>query len=132
MFEGAVSSFFYFFFCKQKTAYEMRISDWSSDVCSSDLLDREAVEAGHIGRLHVDLGVPLGQRHRQHRRHHHAAAGQGPERPLDDTDGLDVERHAVAQLAPAQHQDLTPRRPPRLWPRLRPPLPATATRNSGV
>src|SRR3546814_16869315 len=26
-----------FFFCKQNTAYEMRISDWSSDVCSSDL-----------------------------------------------------------------------------------------------
>src|SRR3546814_4409254 len=31
-----LSSFFFFFF-KQKTAYEMRISDWSSDVCSSDL-----------------------------------------------------------------------------------------------
>src|SRR3546814_6080704 len=30
-------SFYYFFFFKQKTAYEMRISDWSSDVCSSDL-----------------------------------------------------------------------------------------------
>src|SRR3546814_12618885 len=30
---------FGFFFFKQKTAYEMRISDWSSDVCSSDLLD---------------------------------------------------------------------------------------------
>src|SRR3546814_6773599 len=29
----------YFFFFKQKTAYEMRISDWSSDVCSSDLQD---------------------------------------------------------------------------------------------
>src|SRR3546814_8585628 len=28
-----------FFFFKQKTAYEIRISDWSSDVCSSDLLD---------------------------------------------------------------------------------------------
>src|SRR3546814_1758797 len=28
---------FYVFFFKQKTAYEMRISDWSSDVCSSDL-----------------------------------------------------------------------------------------------
>src|SRR3546814_4077848 len=27
----------WFFFFKQKTAYEMRISDWSSDVCSSDL-----------------------------------------------------------------------------------------------
>src|SRR3546814_1587914 len=32
-------SFFCFFFFKQKTAYEMRISDWSSDVCSSDLLE---------------------------------------------------------------------------------------------
>src|SRR3546814_8046834 len=32
-----VLSLFLFFFFKQKTAYEMRISDWSSDVCSSDL-----------------------------------------------------------------------------------------------
>src|SRR3546814_1236362 len=32
--------FFLFFFFKQKTAYEMRISDWSSDVCSSDLFQR--------------------------------------------------------------------------------------------
>src|SRR3546814_10542651 len=30
-----------FFFFKQKTAYEMRISDWSSDVCSSDLIGPE-------------------------------------------------------------------------------------------
>src|SRR3546814_4882402 len=29
---------FFLFFFKQKTAYEMRISDWSSDVCSSDLM----------------------------------------------------------------------------------------------
>src|SRR3546814_6238645 len=40
-----------FFFFKQKTAYEMRISDWSSDVCSSDLLAANLsaafVEAGH-------------------------------------------------------------------------------------
>src|SRR3546814_5282858 len=35
---GFVMCFFvFFFFFKQKTAYEMRISDWSSDVCSSDL-----------------------------------------------------------------------------------------------
>src|SRR3546814_6262398 len=33
-----------FFFFKQKTAYEMRISDWSSDVCSSDLLRRPALQ----------------------------------------------------------------------------------------
>src|SRR3546814_8944260 len=31
-------------FCKQKTAYEMRISDWSSDVCSSDLSAGEAID----------------------------------------------------------------------------------------
>src|SRR3546814_16396234 len=31
----------FFFFFKQKTAYEMRISDWSSDVCSSDLADTD-------------------------------------------------------------------------------------------
>src|SRR3546814_17534420 len=35
-----------FFFCKQKTAYEMRISDWSSDVCSSDL-DLEVAAVQH-------------------------------------------------------------------------------------
>src|SRR3546814_6365188 len=34
--------FLWFFFFKQKTAYELRISDWSSDVCSSDLDPREA------------------------------------------------------------------------------------------
>src|SRR3546814_3798949 len=34
--------FLCFFFFKQKTAYEMRISDWSSDVCSSDLIYAKA------------------------------------------------------------------------------------------
>src|SRR3546814_4452897 len=37
-----VSIVLFFFFFKQKTAYEMRISDWSSDVCSSDLLRAHA------------------------------------------------------------------------------------------
>src|SRR3546814_10145534 len=43
-----------FFFFKQKTAYELRISDWSSDVCSSDLLEdrRGALDQ----RLHLDGG----------------------------------------------------------------------------
>src|SRR3546814_18439108 len=63
----------HFFFFKQKTAYEMRISDWSSDVCSSDLsgglacrepLDREPFEqaAKHVGAdspcRHVELEFP--------------------------------------------------------------------------
>src|SRR3546814_5551440 len=36
---GALSVLLGVFFFKQKTAYEVRISDWSSDVCSSDLLE---------------------------------------------------------------------------------------------
>src|SRR3546814_4845567 len=52
------------FFFKQKTAYEMRISDWSSDVCSSDLEDRLGVEmgGGDVVGCDVDAGdhlVPL-------------------------------------------------------------------------
>src|SRR3546814_14514434 len=47
-----------FFFFKQKTAYEMRISDWSSDVCSSDL-DRRAADGVHrtlfVDRLANDV-----------------------------------------------------------------------------
>src|SRR3546814_3676290 len=37
------------FFFKQKTAYEMRISDWSSDVCSSDLVCEQAVDHSALG-----------------------------------------------------------------------------------
>src|SRR3546814_2433055 len=43
-------SFIFFFFFKQKTAYEMRISDWSSDVCSSDLVGL-ALGRGACGAL---------------------------------------------------------------------------------
>src|SRR3546814_10692603 len=41
----------WFFFFKQKTAYDMRISDWSSDVCSSDLRERRARELLTLVRL---------------------------------------------------------------------------------
>src|SRR3546814_19002319 len=54
---------FIFFFFKQKTAYEMRISDWSSDVCSSDLI-RHADLATNAkrSRLHrVDLATGADQ-----------------------------------------------------------------------
>src|SRR3546814_3382128 len=55
-----------FFFLKQKTAYDMRISDWSSDVCSSDLeeqarrpgpADRRDPRRGHQQRLPVAGGA---------------------------------------------------------------------------
>src|SRR3546814_8490581 len=42
------------FFFKQKTAYEMRISDWSSDVCSSDLTDDSCVT---ISTMHLIKGL---------------------------------------------------------------------------
>src|SRR3546814_1582419 len=46
--------FWSFFFFKQKTAYEMRISDWSSDVCSSDLPRPRAA----MSEAWRDLGTP--------------------------------------------------------------------------
>src|SRR3546814_17635657 len=67
----------FFFFFKQKTAYEMRISDWSSDVCSSDLhpqidvvallaldhlADRLAADRGRYDLHHVsDIQAIAGQ-----------------------------------------------------------------------
>src|SRR3546814_7464085 len=42
-----------FFFCRQNTEYEMRISDWSSDVCSSDLLLKKRAAA--LEPLHTAL-----------------------------------------------------------------------------
>src|SRR3546814_7805743 len=50
-----------FFFFKQKTAYELRISDWSSDVCSSDLLWDIAPEKHVPGRVIHTQGWPLGE-----------------------------------------------------------------------
>src|SRR3546814_11185563 len=44
-----------FFFFKQKTAYEMRISDWSSDVCSSDL----CIACNQACWNGVNLGLPI-------------------------------------------------------------------------
>src|SRR3546814_1034539 len=57
-----------FFFFKQKTAYEMRISDWSSDVCSSDLgivanngilFSESALKGAHFIELCNQRGIPL-------------------------------------------------------------------------
>src|SRR3546814_5640589 len=51
---SSVALFFCFFF-NQKTAYELRISDWSSDVCSSDLLARwlQFTSRGPVAHLFV-------------------------------------------------------------------------------
>src|SRR3546814_492957 len=64
-----VCGLLYFFFFKQKTAYEMRISDWSSDVCSSDLEYRvvgsdriDQLARGQVGRGPA-LVVPVAVEH---------------------------------------------------------------------
>src|SRR3546814_6783739 len=56
---STVCSILCFFFFKQKTAYEMRISDWSSDVCSSDLL--APVEVAAVAHPHHARAVAAAQ-----------------------------------------------------------------------
>src|SRR3546814_3773053 len=54
----------FFFFFKQKTAYEMRISDWSSDVCSSDLFmmsPRPNTGSGRLRSAKAPSILPFGQ-----------------------------------------------------------------------
>src|SRR3546814_17839572 len=57
----------FFFFFKQKTAYEMRISDWSSDVCSSDLTGKsdaaiDQQQLAVIAQVEMQRGRPQAQR----------------------------------------------------------------------
>src|SRR3546814_2306978 len=86
-----------FFFFKQKTAYEMRISDWSSDVCSSDLLVIGA-EQEHFGELAKSGPVE---------EHRLAAGGLGDDRGAKRVDQTCLEalgpRFAARTPAP-QHQ----------------------------
>src|SRR3546814_2099868 len=55
----------FIFFFKQKTAYEMRISDWSSDVCSSDLRFRNVGihHPDHLGNRLRPVGEAAGDLH---------------------------------------------------------------------
>src|SRR3546814_3342790 len=64
-----------FFFFKQKTAYEMRISDWSSDVCSSDLHGEELGQlgVGLVDRLFGDVVARV-----------HEPGGEAAAHPVDD------------------------------------------------
>src|SRR3546814_5430717 len=82
-----------FFFFKQKTAYEMRISDWSSDVCSSDLLG-EIVEHEHQildALTQIGIGLAdLGGDHLFLRRIHQVENVGG------DLDAADARRFEIA------------------------------------
>src|SRR3546814_4818218 len=68
-----------FFFFKQKTAYELRISDWSSDVCSSDLLGSSAPVGGYgggepVANFLAEGGLVADLRENVERPAHHAAS----------------------------------------------------------
>src|SRR3546814_5027431 len=86
------------FFFKQKTAYEMRISDWSSDVCSSDLReilveqDQEIPPRRFAGDA-IAHHLGDGKRHQQQRR---------SEDRRDDAGSIDLQRQmAAVRLHPA-------------------------------
>src|SRR3546814_380331 len=103
-FEIYVSCLIYvsvFFFFKQKTAYEMRISDWSSDVCSSDLCRQNRKGRAEVERPVKDLqlarsggrmrkrGIDIGGRRRN--------LGQQEQ---DDEDRRSDIKHDLDQVAP--------------------------------
>src|SRR3546814_2236032 len=89
----------FFFFYKQKTAYEMRISDWSSDVCSSDL----RIEAGAAVLVDRDRRAGDGR--------HPQRAEQRRQDQVDRDEGA----HAVADRETAQEKrgDRRPGKPVR-------------------
>src|SRR3546814_18642959 len=83
---------FLFFFFKQKTAYEMRISDWSSDVCSSDLPPEDRI--GHPCREQPDPA---------HRKcEEYEWSGSGSEVPASQARGLREGVHPARGVAEAE------------------------------
>src|SRR3546814_638495 len=102
MFCFAVFLFFFFFF-KQKTAYEMRISDWSSDVCSSDLVAELQVHPFQPVRPGVVLGDTVDGR--QSAGHHGAMIRASDDESWRARD-LAVLWHPCTQMR--EHPDILP------------------------
>src|SRR3546814_13899367 len=103
-------------FFKQKTAYEMRISDWSSDVCSSDLIYKQngrdwALVASRLEEVvaqlpqEVDAGVELGNAYLRLGRRD---AAIGAYQRLLDQDKVPVEEKIDAQLPAPLELDRAP------------------------
>src|SRR3546814_11566794 len=68
----------FIFFFKQKTAYELRISDWSSDVCSSDLRQR-LFRPAHVAHGEVSPGQGSRRRRNGRRSDPHIDVGGAPQ-----------------------------------------------------
>src|SRR3546814_9470890 len=105
----------WFFFFKKKTAYEMRISDWSSDVCSSDLLvhvmggdQQRGAGVGQFEQRFPEVATRFGI-HRagrffqeQQLRLMHHRAGQGQALPLAAAQGPGQLPLAIAEIETSQ------------------------------
>src|SRR3546814_7388366 len=81
--------FFDFFFFKQKTAYEMRISDWSSDVCSSDLRINASIRvfdklSPYSARTAAGKVAQNAEHQFRHRRRRHRHADHRRSRPVHE------------------------------------------------
>src|SRR3546814_203447 len=85
-----------FFFFNQKTAYDVRISDWSSDVCSSDLLERQP-KMGQTGRR--DSVGFLPRPHRSYRRVHQACHFSSTPDFVEYVSNVDCHNRMYANIA---------------------------------
>src|SRR3546814_4023410 len=90
---------YYVFFFKQKTAYEMRISDWSSDVCSSDLSWCRCIATWGLRVNRPCLGGPYGR------------ARAAPARTRWRTGKQGIPDYSVWRGFPAAGRTLNARRP---------------------
>src|SRR3546814_1903036 len=98
------------FFFKQKTAYDMRISDWSSDVCSSDLNVGNELQRASLERVAAHQPHDVGRRDRADPGRVAARGGQGVGPGAGEVviDPRDIARHPRlhrARLLPPRRRD---------------------------
>src|SRR3546814_18667720 len=119
---------YYVFFFKQKTAYEMRISDWSSDVGSSDLAGAAAGGDDRAQRGKLPAPAARGQQRRAADRRHPAGRPAAPGRK-DRNPGRSAERRVGKECVSTCRSRLSPSpyhhtpTPPTPTPPLPPPPP---------
>src|SRR3546814_8490623 len=102
-----------FFFFKQKTAYEMRISDWSSDVCSSDLAGDDGSDPRHYAAASLKpFPLSTSARLRRCDPRHYAAASLKPDRRghMHGRVLRDPRHYAAASLKPRMRRAAWPAR----------------------
>src|SRR3546814_8200497 len=89
------------FFFKQKTAYELRISDWSSDVCSSDLEDHRHVSLANVAHMLIgDAALSIDDEAFRHARRTHGDLHLAPRIQADAGIGIAVSLEEGVDVGP--------------------------------